>query len=291
MGNAHASRGGRGNRRGRRGPPRSGPSQAQNAATPIRQNPSAAGARPSAEIVLPATSANRSNNAPPANESKATNGTNGTNVSNGSNGHAQERPPSQRRERETQASEGGPDGTTAEPFVLSPPASERTSPYRFVGERRILPRDANRPRPTAHTTEPAEAPMRPTSASAQDAGGDHPTHHTRRVSEPAHAPHAFASRDDGVAAEEDDGDDGWTPQPRGDVRGDVGPLIDSLREVFVQDRAISSQGGSTRCGICYLHFPFSELEYREAEGYYVCPECKRALGPARLPMVRKQRRG
>ena len=98
------------------------------------------------------------------------------------------------------------------------------------------------------------------------------------------------SQDDAAPAEED-ADEGWTPRPREDVRGDVGPLIDALHEVFVQDRAIASQGGSTRCGICYLHFPFSELEYREAEGYYICASCKRALGPARLPMVRKQRRG
>ena len=278
MGNAHSSRGGRGNRRGRRGPPRSGPSQAQNAATPIRQNPPASGARPSAEIVLPAASVNGSNGSHTANGSGAPTGSK-------SNGH--DREPSQ-PEREPQTPERESDATpptTPPPFVLATPANERTSPYRFVGERRMLNRDANRPQPAAHSTEPAEVPARPTSPSAHDTGGDRLNHHTRRASL------ASTSRDEDVIAEDDDGDESWTPQPRGDVRGDVGPLIDSLREVFVQDRAISSQGGSTRCGICYLHFPFSELEYREAEGYYVCLECKRALGPARLPMVRKQRRG
>lgn len=75
-----------------------------------------------------------------------------------------------------------------------------------------------------------------------------------------------------------------------EVRGEVGPLIDSLHEVFVQDRTVASQGGTTRCGLCYLHFPIAELEYRDEEGYYVCERCARALGRARLPMVRRQQR-
>lgn len=282
MGNAHASRGGRGNRRGRRGPPRSGPSQAQNATTPIRQNPSTSGSRPSAEIVLPAAH---------------TNGANGPHTTNDSNGHTRERDherqPSQ-PEREPQAPEAarGPDPVADTPFVLTPPppASERTSPYRFVGERRMLPHEANRPRPTSHPNGAAEPSTRPAGMSAPDAEDLRPGHMTRR-SDLTHAPLATTNRDDTTPAEEDDGDESWTLRPRGDVRGDVGPLIDALHEVFVHDRAVSSQGGSTRCGICYLHFPFSELEYREAEGYYVCAGCKRALGPARLPMVRKQRRG
>lgn len=75
-----------------------------------------------------------------------------------------------------------------------------------------------------------------------------------------------------------------------EVRGEVGPLIDSLHDVFIQDRSVASQGGTTRCGICYLHFPIAELEYRDAEGYYVCARCARALGHTRLPMVRRQQR-
>jgi hypothetical protein len=34
----------------------------------------------------------------------------------------------------------------------------------------------------------------------------------------------------------------------------------------------------------------SDLEYREAEGYYVCASCRQLLGSARLPMVRRQQR-
>lgn len=78
--------------------------------------------------------------------------------------------------------------------------------------------------------------------------------------------------------------------PRADVRGDVGPLIDELRAVFQRDRAVASGTAASRCGICYLHFPLDELEYREAEGFYICPVCARALGAQWLPMVRRQKR-
>ncbi|HEV8193889.1 MAG TPA: hypothetical protein VGP82_20765, partial [Ktedonobacterales bacterium] len=50
---------------------------------------------------------------------------------------------------------------------------------------------------------------------------------------------------------------------RPEVRGEFAPLIDSLKELFQHDRAAASQGNSTRCGICYLHFTVTELEYRE----------------------------
>lgn len=78
--------------------------------------------------------------------------------------------------------------------------------------------------------------------------------------------------------------------PRGDVRGSVGPLVDSLRDLFVRDRSIASQGGVARCGVCYLHFPVGELTYREGEGFYVCSSCEHALGSARVSMVRRQQR-
>lgn len=83
---------------------------------------------------------------------------------------------------------------------------------------------------------------------------------------------------------------GEHPPLRPEVRGDVGALIDSLHDLFAQDRAVASQGGTTRCGICYLHFPLGELEYREIEGFYICKACLRALGAAPLPMVRRQQR-
>jgi hypothetical protein len=75
-----------------------------------------------------------------------------------------------------------------------------------------------------------------------------------------------------------------------DVRGDIGELVDSLHEAFERDRGIASQGDSARCGICYLHYFLSELQYREEEGYYVCASCARALSHTRILMVRRQQR-
>lgn len=75
---------------------------------------------------------------------------------------------------------------------------------------------------------------------------------------------------------------------RPESRGEIGPLVDSLHELFAQDRQMASRGDSIRCGICYLHFPLSALEYREAEGFYVCDGCKRALGHHQVMMLRRQ---
>ena len=90
----------------------------------------------------------------------------------------------------------------------------------------------------------------------------------------------------------DDDDEGEAPYsgPREDVRGPVGELIDALHDLFTHDRSIASQGGASRCGICYFHYPLGELVYREAEGFYVCQACERALGGARVPMARRQQR-
>jgi hypothetical protein len=85
------------------------------------------------------------------------------------------------------------------------------------------------------------------------------------------------------------GSDSTPREPfRPESRGEVGSLIDSLHGLFAQDRAVASQGDSARCGICYLHFPLAALEYREAEGFYVCATCKRALGHNPLMMIRRQ---
>ena len=75
-----------------------------------------------------------------------------------------------------------------------------------------------------------------------------------------------------------------------DVRGEVGALIDSLHALFERDRAVASQPGAARCGICYLYYSTSALSYREAEGCYVCPDCVQALGSTGLFMVRRQQR-
>jgi hypothetical protein len=77
---------------------------------------------------------------------------------------------------------------------------------------------------------------------------------------------------------------------RPEVRGEVGALIDDLRGIFQRDRAVASLPNCARCGVCYHYFMSDELEYREAEGYYVCPSCAKLLGATRLPMVRRQQR-
>lgn len=97
----------------------------------------------------------------------------------------------------------------------------------------------------------------------------------------APAAHLTDAEDDDVSA---------PSAPREDVRGAVGGLIDSLHDLFTHDRSIASQGGISRCGICYLHFPANELTYREAEGFYVCESCGQALGVGRIAMVRRQQR-
>ena len=66
-------------------------------------------------------------------------------------------------------------------------------------------------------------------------------------------------------------------------------LIQSLRELFEQDRRIASQPDSIRCGICYLYFSVSDLHYRE-EGFYVCEGCQRSLGDQSVFMLRKQQK-
>ena len=74
---------------------------------------------------------------------------------------------------------------------------------------------------------------------------------------------------------------------RPEIRGEVGALIDDLRGIFQRDRAVASLPNGARCGVCYHYFVTDELEYHEAEGYYVCPGCAKLLGANRLPMVRR----
>jgi len=77
---------------------------------------------------------------------------------------------------------------------------------------------------------------------------------------------------------------------RPEIRGEVGALIDDLRGIFQRDRAVASLPDCARCGVCYHYYVTSDLEYREAEGYYVCAGCRQLLGSNRLPMVRRQQR-
>ncbi len=136
-----------------------------------------------------------------------------------------------------------------------------------------------------------------TGAGANGAARHHPTREApstyalpaAQAAQSAPIPHVA---NDPLAAQPVDDDEAEMPPsgPREDVRGVVGGLIDSLHDLFTQDRAIASQGSSSRCGICYLHFPVAELVYRDAEGFYVCQACGRALGSARVSMVRRQQR-
>ena len=116
-------------------------------------------------------------------------------------------------------------------------------------------------------------------------------HHGER--DAARPPEHVGNTTQQSGADDNDDDAGYGPRERRsslEVRGDVGPLIDSLHDLFIRDRAIASQGNVTRCGICYLHYPLSELEYREVEGYYVCFSCKRSLGSTQLMMIRRQQK-
>lgn len=75
---------------------------------------------------------------------------------------------------------------------------------------------------------------------------------------------------------------------RPEIRGEVGAIIDALRPVFQQDRAVASQVSSVRCGICYLFHSPGDVTYREEEGFYVCDRCQHTLGTIRLRMIRRQ---
>lgn len=66
-------------------------------------------------------------------------------------------------------------------------------------------------------------------------------------------------------------------------------MVQSLRELFERDRLVASQPDASRCGICYLYFPVSELLYRD-EGFYLCPGCQHALGSQHVSMVRRQQK-
>ncbi len=70
---------------------------------------------------------------------------------------------------------------------------------------------------------------------------------------------------------------------------DFEQMLLSLHELFEQDRQIASQPDTTRCGVCYLFFPVSELHYRD-EGLYMCQRCERTLGKQMMPVLRKQQK-
>jgi hypothetical protein len=71
---------------------------------------------------------------------------------------------------------------------------------------------------------------------------------------------------------------------------DFEAMLTSLHDLFTHDRQVASQQDSKRCGICYLYFTPEELQYREAEGFYVCSGCAQGLGKQTLPMIRRQQK-
>lgn len=89
----------------------------------------------------------------------------------------------------------------------------------------------------------------------------------------------------GISGDERNGT--WPSQVGGGF--DFEQMIASLRDLFEHDRQIASQSDSTRCGICYLHFALTELQYRD-EGFYLCPDCAYTLGHHALPMLRQQQK-
>lgn len=164
------------------------------------------------------------------------------------------------------------------------------------------PRDTT-PRPPLARPRMGEAgqPYLPRGANGHQ-NGYHNGHTHDRATEPPMAvepPHrsdrfVLANRAGANDWREDERDEqyegGERPARQLDVRGEVGSLIDSLHALFADNRAVASQGGVARCGICYLYFRVGDLTYREQEGFYVCASCASALGATRLPMVRRQQR-
>lgn len=71
---------------------------------------------------------------------------------------------------------------------------------------------------------------------------------------------------------------------------DFEQMILSLHDLFEHDRQVASQPDSSRCGICYLHFPVTELHFRDEEGFYICSGCSHALGKHFVPMLRRQQK-
>jgi hypothetical protein len=70
---------------------------------------------------------------------------------------------------------------------------------------------------------------------------------------------------------------------------DFEQMVQSLHELFEHDRQLASQPNSTRCGICYLHFLLSEMQYRD-EGFYICSHCSQTLSQQDVSMLHKQQK-
>ncbi|MGH2485087.1 MAG: hypothetical protein ACRDHE_03645, partial [Ktedonobacterales bacterium] len=123
-----------------------------------------------------------------------------------------------RPDAESRPPSDAPAGPDAAAFVVSPPTSERASPYRFVGERRMLPREAHHQRPTnGHEPNgsgggPAPEPRGvhphvtgiPTAASSEEAGRRPRGYSDQTV---ARGPD---SQEDAATSDDDESDEAWT---------------------------------------------------------------------------------
>lgn len=178
----------------------------------------------------------------------------------------------------------------------TPPASEASAPLSSVESMESA--TPQEPRETEASVEPERRASRGRFyAPGQGPRTEHNGHNGHATNGAARRPPrepltAYVPSLSSSAQPAENEDEGGSPYsgPREDVRGPVGELIDALHDLFSRDRAIASQGSSSRCGICYFHFPLGELVFREAEGFYVCQACERALGGSRVPMARRQQR-
>ena len=67
-------------------------------------------------------------------------------------------------------------------------------------------------------------------------------------------------------------------------------MFETLRALFVRDRANGARPDAARCGICYLTYTRDELIYHEEAGFYACTDCQHALETGAITMLRRQRR-
>ncbi len=147
--------------------------------------------------------------------------------------------------------------------------------------------DQTYPAVAAPTVQPAEsAPAEPESEPGSERFTSRDTHRETQMTEDVPLPPRSNSSTNGNQSNHGRHTGQQTPTPASELT----PLLDSLRAIFINDRAVGSRADVGRCGICYLIFAREELHFHEEEGFYACETCETALGTARLPMVHRQRK-
>lgn len=141
----------------------------------------------------------------------------------------------------------------------TPPPAPITPPAKAISEiKEDLPAPVT-PAPPSPLIGPVSATAAPPPRAAQNGNGDH--HTQKHISQ-------------------------RTPTPP----GELSEMFATMRALFAHDRTLGARGDAARCGICYLTFPREQLVYREADGFYACPDCDTALSHTSLPMLRRQRK-